>query len=147
MCSLLNRFSGRSHRKCSVWKSVLKNFLQILRENTCVGVSFNTCVGVSFSKVAGLKLYQKRDFNRDIFLWNLLNFQKHLYSKASMNDYFLFSESNMSFFFFVWQISSTSISTEYKVGIFFKFSNLIWSMYKLKNVSLTFQSTLLSNSY
>ena len=123
MCSLLslddlNRFSRGSHCRCSVKTDILENFSNF-QENICIGVSFN--------EVESQHLYQKRDSNADILLRNLRNFQEHQCSRVFLNDCFWFSESSISFSFVVWQISSASISTDYKVGIFLNFSNLLWS--------------------
>ena len=47
---------------------------------------------------------------------------------ASVNGCFCFSESSISFFFYVWQILSASISPDYKVGIFLKVTTLFDQM-------------------
>ena len=147
MCSLLsldslNRLFRSIHRRCSV-KNVFLKVSQISQEYTCVGVSFN--------KVEGQQLYQKRDSNTDISLWKLRHLQQHLYSNAFLNDCLCFSE-------LVYPFSSLfgkfyPLQYQQITKYFFKCNNLIWSnavisiMHKLKNVPLTFQSTLLLNSY
>ena len=71
-------------------------------------------------------------------LWNLRSFRKHLHSKAFANDCFSFSKSSISFFFFIWQILSALISTEYKVSIFLNVTTLFDQMqpYQKFNISI-----------
>ena len=112
----LNRFSTSSHRRCSVKKVFLK-ITDISHQTTCVGVFCNKVTQVA----------------HNIFLWNLRNFQEHLYSKASISDCFWFSESSIWFIFNINRVQSR---------YFFKGNNPIWSnaaisiKYNLKNVSL-----------
>ena len=62
-----------------------------------------------------------------MFSCEICDIFKNTYIQKNLNDCFWFSEPKVSFFFFVWQILSASISTEYKVGIFFKYNKLFGS--------------------
>ena len=117
MCSLvslddLNRFS-RSTAKAQPPEVFYK-------KGVLISFIFHRKTPVLESLVIKLKTsnFIKKETPTHIFLWNLRNFQEHLYSKVSANDFFWFSESSISFFFFVWQILSISISTKHKLGLF-----------------------------
>ena len=50
----------------------------------------NTCVRVSFNKVAGPQAchFFKKRFHTSVFWWHLRYFQKHLFWRTSVNNYF-----------------------------------------------------------
>ena len=70
-----------SHRRgCPVEKCVLKNFANFTRKQLCWSP-------VSI-KLEGLQLYLlKRDSNAGVVEWNLWNFWKHLFWRASVKSF------------------------------------------------------------
>ena len=54
---------------------VLKNFANFTGKHICWSLFFNKVAGL------GLQLYQKRDSNTGVFMWNLLNFLEHFFTE------------------------------------------------------------------
>ena len=52
-----------------MWKKLFLKNSQNPQENTCAGISILITL-----QVLGLQLYQKREFNKDVFVWILKNF-------------------------------------------------------------------------
>ena len=77
--TLLTFRSG--HRRCSVRKVVLRNFVKFTGKHLCQSFFF--------SKVAGLRpatLLKKRDSVISVFLRILRNLQEHLFYRAPLDD-------------------------------------------------------------
>ena len=125
-----------SHQRCSVKKVVLKDFANFTGEHPCWSLFLIT---LQVFRPASLL---KRDSNTDVYLWNLRNFSEHLFWRTSAKE-----------FFYLFRRVSTRRdldrvrSSFLKVTIFFEWNAAISFIYKLKNVSITFQLTFSLKSW
>ena len=115
-------FFRSSHWRCSMKNIVLKNFANFTGKHLCWSL-FLIMLQV-FRPVT----IQKRDSNTDAFLRNLQIFLEHLFWRTSTKDCFYLSAK----YFF-------------ECNGFIQSNVAISFIYKLKNVSLTFQLTFSLN--